>query len=61
MKFVPIAVENIKRDDIIYIEDSPTADPYQVRDLGAPFILIENLNTHFCYCYRIVTPIYKRC
>lgn len=58
-RFAPVAFETLKRDDIIYIEDTPSADPWQIRDLGQPFILIENLNTHFCLCYHVVTPIYK--
>lgn len=58
-KFAPIAFENLKRDDIIYLEDVQDADPYQIRDLGQPFILVENLNTHFCFCYHVVKPIFK--
>lgn len=58
-RFSPVAFEALKRDDIIYLEDSPAADPWQIRDLGQPFLLIENLNTHFCNCYHVVTPIYK--
>lgn len=58
-RLAPVSFESLKRGDVIYIEDSPTADPWQIRDLGQPFILIENMNTYFSYCYRVVKPIYK--
>lgn len=55
---VAVNLEDVKRGDIIYLSSKPDAIPYNVLDIGTPFILIENMRNHFANLYR-PTIIYK--
>lgn len=55
---VEVPISELKFGDVIYISTKPDAAPYQVLDIGAPFILIENMRTHFVNMYR-PSVIYK--
>lgn len=54
-----VTLESVIRGDVIYLSPKDDATPYQVIDLGSPFILIENLKSHFGYLYRVTGPLYK--
>lgn len=54
----PIALDNVQIGDVVYISDKVDAVPYQVLDKGTPFILIENMRSHFANLYR-PTILYK--
>lgn len=51
VKFSEIDIKNLKIGDIVYL-DADDSTAYTVLDTGAPFILIENNDTHFAYLYR---------
>lgn len=55
---VVVSVDTLKPNDVIYISKKEDACPYLVLDVGVPFILIENMKTHFANMYR-PTIIYK--
>lgn len=55
---VAINLEDVKRGDVIYLSKKDDATPFTVLDIGTPFILIENMRTHFANLYR-PTVIYK--
>lgn len=57
-KKVVVPFEQIEVGDVVYLSDKDSATPYSVLQKGAPFILIENLKTHFGSLYR-PTLIYK--
>lgn len=48
---VEIALDKLKIGDIVTIAEEGS-DTYTVLDVGNPFILIENNETHFAYLYR---------
>lgn len=56
---VATSVSELKVGDVIYLSSKSYAIPYQVLDIGSPFILIENMKSHFANLVRIVNPIYK--
>lgn len=53
-----VAVEELKANDVVYLSNKDDATPYLVLDVGKPFILIENMRSHFANLYR-PTVIYK--
>lgn len=53
-----VSLDNVQIGDVIFISDKPDATPYQVLDKGTPFIIIENMKSHFANLYR-PTNIYK--
>lgn len=53
-----VPLESLKSGDVIYLSNKKDATSYVVLDVGSPFILIENLRTHFANLYR-PTIIYK--
>lgn len=55
---VAVTIDDIQRNDVIYLSQKDDAVPYSVLDTGKPFVLIENLRTHFCNLYRPIN-IYK--
>lgn len=55
---VLVTIEQVKAGDVIYLSTKADATPYSVLDVGNPFILIENLKSHFCNLFR-PTQIYK--
>lgn len=59
LKLSAVDPADVKRGDTIYIENLPDAVPYLVIDIGSPFILIENLNTHWANLYHFTT-LYKQ-
>lgn len=56
---VAVAVTDVKPGDTVYISNTDKSIPYYVLDVGSPFILIENTNTHFASLYRVVNNLYK--
>lgn len=58
--FKEVAVTTLTPGDVIYITKKPNSKSYTVLDVGHPFILIENNDTHFATLYRPVQPIYKK-
>lgn len=56
---VAVSIDNVNVGDVIYISSKDDATPYTVLDKGTPFILIENMKSHFANMYRVVAPIYK--
>ena len=54
-----VSLDTVQRGDVIYLSSKDDAVPYQVLDIGAPFILIENMKTHFGNLYRVTGPLYK--
>lgn len=52
-----VNIKEINRGDTIYIDKSATT-PWLVIDVGSPFVLIENLHTHFASLYH-GTEFYK--
>lgn len=55
---VSCKIEDLQPGDVIYISNKPDAVPFTVLDVGSPFILIENMKSHFANLYR-PTVIYK--
>lgn len=55
---VQVAITDVKPNDVIYLSNKDDAQAYLVLDTGNPFILIENMRTHFANLYR-PTYIYK--
>lgn len=55
---VEVTIDSLKPGDVVYISNKEDATPYQVLDTGKPFILIENMKSHFANMYRPV-HIYK--
>lgn len=47
-------IKDIERGDIVYISIDDTT-PYLIIDVGNPFCLVENLDTHFGYLYHCTT------
>lgn len=56
--FKVVEPKDVQRGDTIYIEKKEDATPYLVIDIGSPFILIENLHTHWAGLYHFTT-LYK--
>lgn len=48
---VELALDKLKIGDSVMISEDGS-DTYTVLDVGNPFILIENNETHFAYLYR---------
>lgn len=46
-----VDVKDLKYGDIVYL-DIDSDEKYIVLDQGNPYILIENVETHFCYMYH---------
>lgn len=57
-KFVEVPIGELKTGMIIRIKKNLQSHRWLVLDVGKPFILIENLNTHFAQLYHPVTPLY---
>lgn len=57
-KKVLVQVEDVKPGDLVYLSSKDDAQAYSVLDVGKPFILIENLKSHFCNLYRPIN-LYK--
>lgn len=55
---VVVSIDSLKPNDVIYLSSKDDATPYSVIDVGNPFILVENMKTHFGSLYR-PTIIYK--
>lgn len=55
---VIVSLDTVKTGDVIYISNKPGSTSYLVLDVGTPFILIENMKTHFASLFR-PTIIYK--
>lgn len=51
-KKVPVSLDSVTIGDTVYISDKDEATAYVVLDKGTPFILIENMRTHFANLYR---------
>lgn len=51
MERKPVDFDSLKVGDIIYatLEDG---DPLCIMDINFPYMLVENLNTHFCLMYH---------
>lgn len=60
-EFTEVSVSNLKSGDIIYVSKTEKSVPFEVIDVGAPFILIENVKTHFASLYRSVTGVVYTC
>lgn len=56
--FKVVDAKDVQRGDTIYIENKEDATPYLVIDIGSPFILIEDLHTHWAGLYHF-TNLYK--
>lgn len=54
-----ITVSDLKAGDVIYVHPTENATPYLVLDVGHPFILIENMKSHFASLYR-PEKVYKQ-
>lgn len=55
---VIVTLDQVNIGDVIYLSQKPDATPYQILDKGNPFVLIENMKSHFANMYR-PTTIYK--
>lgn len=55
---VIVTLDQVNIGDVIYLSQKPDATPYQILDKGNPFVLIENMKSHFANLYR-PTTIYK--
>lgn len=51
-KRTAVPLDQVNIGDVVYISDKADATPYQVLDKGTPFILIENMRSHFANLYR---------
>lgn len=60
-EFTEVSVSNLKHGDIIYVSKSEKSVPFEVMDIGAPFILLENTKTHFASLYRSVNGVVYTC
>lgn len=56
---VAVAVTDVKPGDTVYISNTDKSVPYYVLDVGTPFVLLENIRTHFASMYRVVEFLYK--
>lgn len=57
-KLIEVSIDQVQIGDVICISTKDNAPRYQVLDMGKPFILIENLSTHFASLWR-AQRIYK--
>lgn len=60
-EFTEVSVSNLKSGDIIYVSKTEKSVPFHVIDVGAPFILIENVKTHFASLFRSVNGVVYTC
>lgn len=60
-EFTEVSVSNLKHGDIIYVTKTEKSVPFEVIDVGAPFILLENTKTHFASLYRSVNGVVYTC
>lgn len=56
---IAVSLDNISIGDIVYLSTKEDAIPYQVLDKGTPFILIENVRSHFANLFRPTKELYK--
>lgn len=54
-----VNLDDVRPGDVIFLYAKDNAQPYLVVDTGKPFILIENMKTHFASLYRVTDVIYK--
>lgn len=55
---VDVSISEISRGDVIYLSKTGK-DRWLVIDVGQPYILIENLRTHFATLYHAISNLYK--
>lgn len=58
-EFIPVSLEETQIGDTVCINDAEDATPYVVLDKGTPFILLEDINTHFAHLYRPTSNLFK--
>lgn len=59
--FIESSVDNLSIGDMVYLKPDLKSQAYQIIDKGTPFILVENIRTHFCSLYRVTHNLYKLC
>lgn len=57
--FNPVPVDSVNKGDVVYISNKPNAVPYIVLDACAPYVYIENTQSHFVAMYHVVNTLYK--
>lgn len=58
-KFVEVLATELKCGDKVFVTNTKKSHCFLVLDVGHPFILLENLNTHWASLYHPVKPLYK--
>lgn len=58
--FEPISLDKVERGDVVCVDSKPNAKEYRVLDKADPFILVENVDSHFCVTYHVTKPLYKK-
>lgn len=58
LKFKEVLKDDILPGMKVYLTNDGKSDEWTVLDVGVPFILIENLKTHFASLYRVIEKVF---